>query len=165
MSKHVVCWLRACIRVPGVIWLEVREQGFLCWVQVVRLSVSGMPLGGWGCQERFTVETLHSCSQGQPFINCDELFFISLPQFISSHIFLGSIPFFQYHHFNAITTTHLLLYSFNNLLFLRKHLSTQSSLIGQRPDTWWPYFLLPSDHPYHLTHLSQALSFNGLLIN
>lgn len=114
MSKHVVCWLRACIRVPGVI-LAVREQGFLCWVQVVRLSVSGMPLGGWGCQERFTVETLHSCSQGQPLINCDELFFISLPQFISSNIFLGSIPFFQYHHFNAITTTHLLLYSFNNL--------------------------------------------------
>ncbi len=25
--------------------------------------------GRVGCQERFTVETLHSCSQGQPFIN------------------------------------------------------------------------------------------------
>lgn len=161
MSTHVVCWWHASIWVPGVIWLVVREQGLLCWVQVVRLSVSGMPVGGgWGCQERFTVETLHSCSQGQPFINCDEILFIALPQFI----FLVSCPF---SHIIILMPLHKQIYYCTHLInsSLYENICPLRAAWLVKALTHGGPFFLPSHHPYHLTHLSQALSFNGLLIN
>lgn len=167
MSTHVVCWWHASIWIPGVIWLVVGEQGLLCWVQVVRLSVSGMPVGGgWGCQERFPVETLHSCSQGQPFINCDEILFIALPQFI----FLVSCPFSHIIilmplHKQIYYCTHLINSSlYENICPLR-----QSSLIGQGPDTWWPYYFFAKSPPISpdssVTSLVFQWSINKLMVS
>lgn len=108
--------------------------------------------GEMGRPERFMVETLHSCSQGRTLYKR-----WWNPLYLSSPVFLC---------FWSILPLHTQIYCFKDLINRPLYENTKRPDWSILPHVGVLFFIfLPSHHPHHLTHLSQALSFNGLLIN